>query len=224
MAIREYENIFSVSKMFETNDDVKQFFEWMCQNIIITCKEIEKNAEERKTINFPIIYSHTHDVLSISFNFFIDCIAKFFDTGNQDVEQKIKKGLAIVTTKEIEDGEEAKMLTRARTLIIVDILQNFYNTVHPNNSKINMTYLKGFHTLKSSYYIAMVYEDLENNPIQYAMIPLKRKKLHTLGIDEDLIDDAIKYGKKLKMKDVAFNMGKVNSYWENSERKIKKYD
>ena len=223
MAIREYNNIFSVSKMFETKEDVRDFFEWVCQYIAITCKEIEKNKDKKNT-NFPVIYSHKQEVLSISFNFFIDCIAKFFDAGNQDIEEKIKKGLLLTNTKDMDDSEEGARLTRARTLIVVDILQDFYNIVHPNNTRINMTYLKGSHTITSSYYIAMVYEDIENNPIQYAMIPLKTKKLNDLGIDEDLVFEAVNYGRKLKMKDVAFNMRNVNLYWEKSEKKVKRYD
>ena len=70
MAIREYNNIFSVSKMFETKEDIKDFFEWMCQYIAITCKEIEENKDKGNT-NFPVIYSHKQEVLSISFNFFV---------------------------------------------------------------------------------------------------------------------------------------------------------
>jgi len=31
------------------------------------------------------------------------------------------------------------------------------------------------------------------------MIPLKTKKLNDLGIDEDLVHNAVNYGKKLKM-------------------------
>ncbi len=224
MAIREYENIFSVVKMFETEENVKEFFEWVCQNIVITCKEIEKNHDKVNEPNFPVIYSEKQEVLSFSYNFFIECIAKFFDVGNKDVEKKIKNALSLSNNYDADELEEGANATKARTLILVGILQNFHNAIHPNNTKVNMTHLKGNHTLTSSYYIAMVFEDKKNNPIQYAMIPMKTKKLRDVVDDFDLYQEAVEYGKKLKMKNVAYNMRQVKKYWEDSERKRKRFD
>ena len=87
---KEYENIFSLVDMFRTKEKVSDFFNFFCQN---TIRECSKNKKEQEKYHYPIIYSKEHETLSISFNFFIECIAKFYDPGNTETEEMIQHAL-----------------------------------------------------------------------------------------------------------------------------------
>lgn len=212
---KEYENIFSLVDMFSTKEKVCNFFTYFCENTISECNKIKKSDN---VIYYPIIYSKEHETLSISFNFFITCIAKFFDAGNKQAEEMICKDL------KIGQGKEADYLQlhNNRTLIIVNILQDYYSIVHPNNRRINATKLKGFISVKDSYYIPIVYENEKKEPIQYETIPLKIEKLSKLGVSQNLLETVMELGYEQKLKDVAFNQREVNNYWENSKFATKK--
>lgn len=212
---KEYENIFSLIDMFSTKEKVCNFFTFFCENTIKECNRIKKSDTE---IYYPIIYSKEHETLSISFNFFIRCIAKFYDAGNKQTEELICNDL------KIGQGNESDYLQlhNNRTLILVNILQDYYSIIHPNNRRINATKLKGFISVKDSYFIPIVYENEKKEPIQYETIPLKMEKLLKLGVSENLIDSIKDLGCEHKLKDVAFNQREVNNYWENSRFSTRK--
>lgn len=210
MQEKEYKNIFSLISMFDEVEKVRDFFNFFCLNVKRESKRIRQNKELKY---YPVIYSDKHDTLSVSFNFFIDCIAKFYDAGNEETEKCIAKDLKISLEK---DRDISYKLHKNRTLIIINILQDYYSIVHPNNRIINTTYLKGNVSVKDSYFIPIVYEDKDKKPIQYEVIPMKISKLIDLGIDENLIINIKEIGRENSLNDVAFNQRAVTKYWENS--------
>jgi hypothetical protein len=212
---KNYENIFSLIEMFSTKEKVCEFFTFFSQNTIRECKRIKKSEEQ---IYYPIIYSKEHETLSISFNFFIECIAKFYDPGNAQAEEMICADLKIGQG----NSSEYLQLHNNRTLILINILQDYYGIVHPNNRRINATKLKGFVSVKDSYYIPIVYENEKKEPIQYETIPLKVEKLIKLGVGQELVENVMELGFENKLKDVAFNQRAVNTYWENSQYATRK--
>lgn len=212
---KEYKNIFSLVDMFSSEEKVSEFFTFFCENTIRQCNII-KNDEKLKF--YPVIYSKEHETLSISFNFFIDCIAKYFDPGNTQAEEMICADLKIGQKK----SKESHQLHINRTLIIINILQDYYGVIHPNNRKINATNLKGYVTVKDSYFVPIVYETENKKPIQYETIPMKIEKFSKLNIDKNLVNEVIDLAFEHRLKDVAFNLRAVNNYWENSDYATRK--
>lgn len=211
---KNYENIFSLVAMFSNEDKVRDFFTFFCENSIRQCNKI-KNDEKLKF--YPIVYSKEHETLSISFNFFIDCIAKFFDPGNSQAEEMICADLKIG-----QNSNEQLKLHNNRTFIIINILQDYYAMIYPNNRRINATKLKGFVNVKDSYFVPVVYETKDKEPIQYETIPMKVERLLKLNIDKDLVEKVVELGYEHGLKNVAFNLREVNNYWDNSNYATKK--
>lgn len=212
---KEYKNIFSLVDMFSSEEKVSEFFTFFCENTIRQCNII-KNDEKLKF--YPVIYSKEHETLSISFNFFIDCIAKYFDPGNTQAEEMICADLKIGQ----KSSEDIHKLHNNRTLILINILQDYYGVIHPNNRKINATKLRGIITVKDSYFVPIVYETKDKEPIQYETIPMKIEKFSKLNIDKDLVEKVIDLAYEHRLKDVAFNLREVNNYWDNSDYATKK--
>lgn len=206
---KEYKNIFSLVDMFSSEEKVSDFFTFFCENTIRQCNII-KNDEKLKF--YPVIYSKEHETLSISFNFFIDCIAKYFDPGNTQAEEMICADLKIGQKNKAEYNQ----LHNNRSLIIISILQDYYGILHPNNRRINTTYLKGYVSFKDSYFVPIVYENMNKEPMQYDTIPMKIDKLYKLNINKFLVEDVMELAYEHKLIDVAYNQREVNKYWENS--------
>lgn len=216
---KEYKNIFDVVDMFRDETKVKDFFKFVCQAIIKEAKRVDLNDE---TKYYPVVYSKEHKTLSISFNFFVSCIAKCFDAGNKSTEDAINYDLKII--RSTLEQNEALRFHKNRTLIIINILQDFYGILHPNNRKINVTKLTGVISSKDSYFIPIVYEDNYKNAIQYEMIPLKIERLQELYIEHNLLDSIVEIGLKASLNDVAFNQKNVQLYWnKNPNKKVLRY-
>lgn len=216
---KEYRNIFDVVDMFRDEEKVREVFLFMCQAVIKEAKRVDSDDE---TKYYPVVYSNEHKTLSISFNFFISCIAKCFDAGNKSAEESINYDLKIIRTA--NEKSESLKFHKNRTLVIINILQDFYGILHPNNRKLNATKLTGVVTFKDSYFIPIVYEDNHKNAIQYEMIPLKLERLEELYIEHNLLNKLKEIGLKANLKDVAFNQKNVQLYWnKNSNKKVLRY-
>ena len=123
---KEYKNIFSLVDMFSSEEKVSDFFTFFCENTIRQCNII-KNDEKLKF--YPVIYSKEHETLSISFNFFIDCIAKYFDPGNTQAEEMICADLKI--------GQKKSIIAVARKLLVY--IYMILSSKSPYNTKLDMT-------------------------------------------------------------------------------------
>ena len=211
---KEYNNIFDVVEMFSSREKVRDFFSYMCQAVIREAKRVDSSDDLEF---YPVIYSKEFDTLSISFNYFVSCIAKFFDAGNKSAEELILKDLRILQTNINEDLDYT--LHKNRSLIIINILQDFYGILHANNKRMNVTKLSGYITPKDSYFIPMVYENPDKKAIQYEVIPMKLSKLFDLGIEPRMVEQMKEIGLKANLKDVAYNQRNVSFYWSAQKSK-----
>lgn len=212
---KEYNNIFDVVNMFNDEIKVRDFFTYVCQAVSREAKRVDKDDEVKF---YPVVYSEEHKTLSISFNFFVSCIATFYDAGNKSAETKINYELQIMKDN-TSDNDETFRLHKNRTLVIVNILQDYYGILHPNSRRINVTKLTGTLSVKDSYFIPIIYEDSNKKAIQYEMIPFKLDRLFELDIEPYYVNALKEIGSKFNLKDVAFNQRNVLMYWQNNKNK-----
>lgn len=208
MEENEYKSIFSIANMFDSEEKVKEFMIFYIESLVRYCNK-------NKGDYYPYNYDNERQIFSFSYNFFVGCIAKFYDAGNKQVEEKINASLKLIGVSIENKADEVKK-HKERSFVIISILQNYYGIVFPNNRVINTTFLKGNFTPQDSYYIPVIYEDKEKKPIQYETLPSKKNNLIRLGVPEELLVILIDYSQKKGLKNVAFNAKQCQKYWQES--------
>lgn len=208
MEEREYNSIFSLANMFDSEYKLKEFLIFYVESLIRYCKKNKDNY-------YPFHYDSERQIFSFSYNFFVSCIAKAYDVGNKQTEEKINSSLKLMSLEIKNRADEVKK-HKERSFVIISILQNYYGIIFPNNRVINTTFLKGNFTPQDSYYIPVIYEDKEKKPIQYETLPSKKNNLIRLGVPEELLVILIDYSQKKGLKNVAFNAKQCQKYWQES--------
>jgi hypothetical protein len=207
-----------VVSRFRDIDEVSKFLSIHCQRLI-------RYAKKDNPKFLPFVYKEDNEIFSFSFDFFIQSIAKFYDAGNEKVEEEINDMLKLSSSRGITDVKELLQFNKDRSLIIIGLFQEYFNVIFPNNRKINATRLKGIITTKDSYFIPIVYENSKKEPIQYEMLPAKKNRLLELGVSLELIEELINLNRKYGLKDVAFNAANVNNYWNGtSHEKVIRFE
>lgn len=207
---RNYNSVVDIVTVFNTREKLEDFFTYYLQSV----KRFAKNNKDK---HLPLVYSESKEIFSLSYDYFVSCIAKFYDPGNEYAEEKIKDDLQLKSSLGVTDSNYLSKLHKNREFVIVALFQDYFGVLFPNNPKINVSKLRGIITASRNYFIPIVYEDKKKKPIEYAMIPVKRSKLLELNIDENLLLEVIELSDKKGLKDVAFNARQVNSYWSESE-------
>ena len=208
MENKEFISILDIASKFNTEEVLKEFLIFFCEYNIRFCK---KNVGTY----YPYIYNEKRETFLFSFNFFVSAIAKFYDVGNKQTEEKINSLLRLDSYSKMNKKEQ-NHAHRDRIFIFVSLLQEYYSVIFPNNKKIPSTRYKSSFNPTTSYYIPMVFEDKHGKPIQYEIVPSKLENLLAFGIPEDLINLMIELSMKNKLKDVAFNAKNCQEYWANS--------
>lgn len=208
----EYNSVMNLSLMLDDRRKIKDLFNMHCMRII-------DFSNKNKGKYLPFVYNEKHGVFSFSFDFFVETMSKMYDEGNEEVENTICKDLKLSSSEGGRNKAELAHLHKNRTFIMLSILQDYYGIIYPNNKKINVTKLKGYLNLTSTYFVPIVYEDKAGEPIQYDTIPSKIENLLSLNVDEDLIEAMKIESKKRGLVDVAFNTSNCKKYWENQPLK-----
>lgn len=212
-----YNSALDIAQMFNTEEKTIEFFEFYFQSVIRFKK---KNSDKY----LPLVFNEKREIFSMSFDFFVSCIAKFFDPGNKDTEEKILDDLQLISSIGVRKKEKLERLHKNRTFVIVSLLQDYLKLVYPNNSRLNTTKLRGFINIDRNYFVPIVYENRNEEAIGYSTIPTRKDRLIEFGIDKNLLDEVAELSIKDGLKDVAFNQREVNNYWENTKQKKKNFE
>ena len=217
MENEEFISVLDIARKFNREEVLKEFLIFFCEYNIRFCK---KNVDTY----YPYIYNEKKETFLFSFNFFVSAIAKFYDPGNKQVEDKINTLLRLDSYTNLQKREQNNA-HRDRIFIFVSLLQEYYSVIFPNNKRIPSTRYKSSFNPTTSYYIPIVFEDKKGTPIQYEVVPSKVVNLLNLGIPNDLINSMIEWSMKKNLKDVAFNAKNCQEYWANTNyTKILKFE
>lgn len=209
----EYNKPLDIVKMFDEKEKVRDFFEFLLQN----CERFYKNNDSDF---LPFIYDNERESFSFSYDFFIRSMARFYDAGNKDIEEKIFEDFSISGTIEEHNKEILRQKNKQKAFLIVGLLQDYYGIIYPDNKKISSSY-RGKVQYKTSYFLVNVYENKEGKAMEYNTVPSKKKNIIELGINQKLVGRLIDISNEKSIKQVAFNPVKAKIYWNENTNKSK---
>lgn len=205
MEDRVFETPVDIAQMFRTKEDVSEFFDYLIASCV-------RYAQENEVEFLPYIYDNERESFNVSYDFFIGCIAKFFDIGNKEVEEKINHVFSLKATSFITNYNKMIDLNKAKSFLIIGLLQDYWKIVYPNNNKITGGF-KGKIQAKSTYYLINVYQNKKGKAIEYLTIPFKKENVLALGCNQDLIFKMIEKSDEKGLEQVAFNPANAKKYW-----------
>jgi len=209
MEERVFNSPIDIAQMFRTKDDVRDFFDYLIASCV-------RYAQENEVEFLPFIYDEERESFNVSYDFFVGCIAKSFDIGNKETEEEINLVFSLKATNAIKDYNKMIDLNKAKSFLIIGLLQDYWKIIYPNNNKITGGF-KGSVQAKDTYFLVNVYETKNGEGIEYETIPFKKKNVLELGCNVDLVNKMIEKSQEKGLKQVAFNPANAKKYWAKSD-------
>lgn len=115
MEDRVFETPIDIAQMFRTKTDVQEFFDYLIASYV-------RYAQENEVEFLPYIYDNKRESFNISYDFFIGCIAKFFDIGNKETEENINHFFSLKASSSVTNYDTLVDLNKAKSFLIIGIL------------------------------------------------------------------------------------------------------